>query len=511
MPTYEITIPGSGTYQVESDRPLSDAEAYQAALASATPRSASEQLVRGAGIAARGAAPVAVGAALGAPLGPPGMLAGSLALPAAELTTQAANVLLPEKYQIPSPYSAVESLLTKLGLPVPETTGERALQAGASALTGTAGQLQALPSITRTAQTELGRAIAGQMAQAPGRQLAAAAPSAAAGQTVGELTGSPVAGMVAGMTTGAAFGVGTKQPVGPSRAEIAAQASKSYDAARQAGIAFDPQKFSSNMSKIATDLRQEGYTPTGYPKIEAAFKELTSGVPKDFTELQALRKIIQNSQASADAAERRLATILKDKFDDYILNAPQSDLVGTNTKTGVAVWKQARDQYTRQMKGEIFENMLENAQLDVSKFTQSGSENSLAQQLRQLAKNDKKMRLFTKDEQAAIKSAAKGSTVQNMLKFYGRFAPTGPVGGLFAGGATVFEPTIGLPFTAGALGARYGATKMREGSVQNLADIMRAGVGAKVPPNLVPAVTGARGLLTPLNVTEQDLQRIYGE
>lgn len=85
MPTYEITIPGSGTYQVESDRPLSDAEAYQAALGSAQPRSATEQLVRGAGIAARGAAPVALGAAIGAPLGPPGMLAGSLALPAAEL------------------------------------------------------------------------------------------------------------------------------------------------------------------------------------------------------------------------------------------------------------------------------------------------------------------------------------------------------------------------------------------------------------------------------------------
>jgi hypothetical protein len=52
---------------------------------------------------------------------------------------------------------------------------------------------------------------------------------------------------------------------------------------------------------------------------------------------------------------------------------------------------------------------------------------------------------------------------------------------------------------------------MREGSVQNLADIMRAGMGVKVPPNLVPAVTGARGLLTPLNITEQDLKRIYGE
>ena len=49
MPTYKVTIPGSGTYEVESERPMSDAEAYQAALASAAPRSATEQLVRGAG------------------------------------------------------------------------------------------------------------------------------------------------------------------------------------------------------------------------------------------------------------------------------------------------------------------------------------------------------------------------------------------------------------------------------------------------------------------------------
>lgn len=510
MPTYEINIPGSGTYRVKSDRELSDVEAYNYALSQATPRTAREEFVRGAGLATRGAAPTLAGAAVGAPFGPVGMLAGSLALPAAEITSQAANVLLPEKYQIPSPTSAVENLLTKLGFPVPETTGERMIQAGGSALGSTATQLATLPTLAKTATTEMGRSIAGQMAQSPGRQLAAAAPAAMAAQGTAELTGSPTAGMIAGMTVGAPFGVGVKQQVGPSREQIAAQATKSYERAKQAGIAFNPQAFTQNMSKIAVDMRQEGYTPTGYPKIEAAFNELTKQTPKDFTELQALRKIIQNAQGSADASERRLASILKDRFDEYVLNAPDADLIGTQTKTGTGLWKQARDQYSRQMKGEIFERMLENAQLDVSKFTASGAENSLAQQLRQLAKNDKKMRLFTKDEQSAIKAAAKGSTVQNLLKFYGRFAPTGVVSGGFGLSASVLEPTVGLPFYGGAAASRYGATKMRERSVQNLADIMRAGQGAKIPPNLVPAITGARGLLTPLNVTEEELRNISG-
>lgn len=510
MPTYEVNIPGSGTYEVQSDKALSDVEAYNYALSQATPRTGGEQFVRGAGLAARGAAPVLAGAAIGSPLGPVGMLAGSLALPAAEMVSQAANVVLPQQYQIPSPAGAVESLLSKIGFPVPETTGERMIQAGGGALGGTATQLATLPTLAKTATTEMGRAISGQMAQAPGRQLAAAAPAAMAAQGTAEVTGSPVAGMVAGMATGAPFGVGIKQPVGPSREQIAAQATKSYERAKQAGVAFSPQAFSKNMGKIASDMRQEGYTPTGYPKIEAAFNELTKQTPKDFTELQALRKIVQNAQGSADASERRLASILKDKFDDYVLNAPDADLIGTQTKTGTGLWKQARDQYSRQMKGEIFERMLENAQLDVSKFTASGAENSLAQQLRQLAKNDKKMRLFTKDEQAAIKSAAKGSTTQNLLKFYGRFAPTGPVGGLFAGGATVMEPTIGVPFALGAIGARAGATSMRRSSVENLADMMRAGGAPNIPPNLVPTITGARGLLTPLNVTEEELRNISG-
>ena len=112
------------------------------------------------------------------------------------------------------------------------------------------------------------------------------------------------------------------------------------------------------------------------------------------------------------------------------------------------------------MLSEIFDDMLTNAELDKSKFTQSGAENSLANQLRNLAKNDKKMRLFTPTEQEAIKQAAKGGTMQNMLKFYGRFTPSGPISGIFAGGAIMAHPAIGIPLELGAIAARRKATKI---------------------------------------------------
>jgi hypothetical protein len=153
----------------------------------------------------------------------------------------------------------------------------------------------------------------------------------------------------------------------------------------------------------------------------------------------------------------------------------------------------------------MFEDMMEAATLDKSKFTQSGVENALAKQLRDLAKNDKKMRLFTKTEQEEIKRAAKGGTMQNLLKFYGRFAPTGPVSSIFSGGLTVASPMLGVPFAAGAAGSRMAATNMRKASVEELMDMMRAGrkpeiIGGRtraIPPTLY------QGLLTSDQFNEQ--------
>jgi hypothetical protein len=511
--SYDVTIPGSGSFEVNSDTELTDQQAYDYALQSMPPRTTGQELARSLGITARGMAPVAAGAAMGAPFGPVGMLAGTIALPAAELATQAANVALPQQYQIPSPAGAVENLMTRIGLPQAETTTERMAQAAAGALTSVGGQIATLPTLARTATTDIGRKIAEMLSQSPGRQIAAAAPSAAVAQGVGEEFG-PLAGAGAGMATGAAFGVGARPRVGPTAEDLAAKSSQLFKQAEQSGIAFSTPRFTQKMTTVAADLRNEGYTPTAYPKIDAAIQELTNpAMRKDFTELQALRKVIQGAQASGDPAERRLATILKDQFDDYIANAPASDILGTDTKTGTAIWKQARGEYSKLMKADVFENMLENAQLDVSKFTASGAENSMAQQLRQLAKNDKKMRLFTPAEQSEIKAAAKGTSVQNLLKFFGRFAPTGPVSGAFAGGASVYEPTVGIPLAIGATAARGGATALRRQSIERLADMMR--LGAPVPRQIpVPAITGGRGLISPqvpLDVTSEQLQQIYGQ
>ena len=261
----------------------------------------------------------------------------------------------------------------------------------------------------------------------------------------------------------------------PSAEELAQTSRILFTSARESGVDLNDKDFATNMAGIGKELRNEGYDPRLYPKLSVALDEMTqAGIPKDFNELSTLRKFIQGAQKSADPDERRLATILKDDFDTYVANIPESSVVG-GSKEGLKQWKEARDTYARLSKSEVFTDMLENAQLDKSKFSMSGIENSLAQQLRQLAKNDKKMRLFTEDEQEAIKKAAKGGVGQNALRFVGKFAPTSAVSSIPALLATSVSGPVGLAATAASMGARVGATQMRKSDVNKLAALMRAG------------------------------------
>ena len=119
--------------------------------------------------------------------------------------------------------------------------------------------------------------------------------------------------------------------------------------------------------------------------------------------------------------------------------------------------------------------MLEKAKLEKHKLTQSGTENALFKELRKLAENPKRMRLFTKAEQEAIIQAGKGGNFQNTMRFMSRFTPTGPVSGMFAGGAMLAHPAIALPFEAMSILSKAGATKIRKDDVTKLAAMMRSG------------------------------------
>lgn len=444
------------------------------------------KLGRGAELLTRGMAQSVPGAVAGyAAGGPVGGMIGSVAIPFGDTLNSIINRVAGTNLRMPS--EIVSTNLEKAGLRAPTTQAGRVAEAAGAGLGGAASELSSMYGLAKSANPML-KQIGEAFTQKAGRQLATAPAATGAGQYVGEETNSPFAGLLASLGVGATAGMsGLRKAKGaPTHEDLVFESKNLYDKAKQSGVQFDTNKFADEMFGIGKQLRAEGYTPKAYPGIASVIEEMTNVQnPKDFTELQAIRKMIQGQQKSADPETRRLASILKDDFDNYLLNAPSQHMT-TGTAEGMKHWSEARNSYSRLKKSEIFDDMLQNAELDKSKFTQSGAENSMAQQLRQLSKNDKKMRTFTPEEQNAIREAAKGGTVQNLLKFYGRFAPTGPVSSLFAGGATALEPLIGVPFATGAAGARMGAEAIRRNAVENLGARMRLGKAPEMTPRFEP-------------------------
>jgi hypothetical protein len=288
--------------------------------------------------------------------------------------------------------------------------------------------------------------------------------------------GIPLAGSaLTALNTSTGLNLGRKLAETPSQDYLKTKSSELFKEARDSGVQLDPKVFGSTMSTIAKDLRAEGYDPRLYPKIDVALSELKNmTATKDFNELNTLRKFIMGAQKSVDPEERRLATMLKADFDNYIANVPDSAITG-GSKEGLAAWKEARDTYTKLSKADVFNEMIEKAKTQKNVLTQSGEENALFKELRKLAENPKRMRLFSASEQEAIKKAAEGGNMQNAMRFLGRFTPTGPVSGIFSGGAMLASPAVAIPFQAASLAARAGATKIRKDDVSKLAAMMRAG------------------------------------
>jgi len=199
------------------------------------------------GAAVRGLAPPLLGAAMGAPFGPVGMLAGGLALPASDALTALINTATAGAEKITGgqygrrvmPSQAVQDLLTQLGTPQAETTGQRALQTGLGALGSTASQMSGLQTLARTATTPMARAISTQMAQRPVAQMVTSVPSGAAGQIAAESAQNlgPAAATLAAMAASTAVGgAGMAQRQAPVQTTAQVRAADTAAKARQLGF-----------------------------------------------------------------------------------------------------------------------------------------------------------------------------------------------------------------------------------------------------------------------------------
>lgn len=364
------------------------------------------------------------------------------------------------------PLADASSTADALGLPSPENTQERIVGDAASLMAG----VSPLALVGRTAKAATGatKAVMEGISSNLGQQVASSAASGGAGGAVREAGGTPgmqaaasfVGGFAGPKTMASTANRSAKQAAEksvPTVESLKSQAAELYDDAERLGVTASQQQTQGLAQDMRAIAQQEGLiSPTGrvseaYPKAREALRMLddygqgTMNVPQ----MQTVRKVLADAAGSPDSAERRIASIMLSRFDDF--TSPLAPQLG-----------EARMLYARALRGNQLETLRELAGSRAGQFTGSGYENALRTEYRKLNNRiiEGKERGWTPDQQEAIRRVAEGNLLANSLRQVGKIAPTGVVSmGLGGGLPYMIGNSIGGP----ALGSILGASSMGSG------------------------------------------------
>jgi hypothetical protein len=401
-----------------------------------------------------------------------------------------------------TPSEALQRTLTRVGFPEPQQGLEQYVQAGTEALTGAGGQINLARQAAQQLASPVSREVSQQLAQAPATQLAAAPVATSAAMKTFEETGSPVAATAAGVVAGGATGLRPRriEPI-PTTEELGQQAARAYQRASEAGVVVKPESLQGFSERVAKKIAQEGYRPRLQPQIAAVLDEIATegATPSTLDQLDGLRQVMKVPAGDfSNKSQQRLANMMVREFDAFVENLGGKDLLAGDADRAVSALKEARQVYARNRKADFLEEVVNKADLSSTQYSQSGMENALRVQFRALAKNKTKMAQFSKEEQAQIRKIVKGDTLQNTLRFVGKFAPTGVVSAIPTAGAAFASPYLAAAIPAITYPARQAAESMSMANIDALMNMVRMGRQPEVTQTrtgLVPT-TAMRGLLS---------------
>ena len=367
-----------------------------------------------------------------------------------------------------APSTSLEKLMTSAGVPEAETPLEKAVSAGASALSSTASGIKLF--------SPLGKAAAPIIA-APEVQLPVAAVSGITAEPIStavlETTENPLLATIAGIATGMVAGGATSKGISARKGikttpitmgEIKQRAQRSYTVMEDQGITVKPLSALKIVSTIRKSLDEEGMVPGDPSSLQienllTQYEKMIGTQRVDFTTIEKMRRLANQKTGSKDSDIRRLSKAIVTTFDDELSALSPKDIMAGKEGLDVAVnsLQKARKDWRSMSKAGVLEDVLNIA--EGKALDPSASEGDLIRKgLIRLITNKNQMRVFTQEEQNAIKAAAKGSSADPLLTLVAKFNPQRSkyvMGGTLAGG--YYNPLI----ASGIAGGGYLADKLQ--------------------------------------------------
>lgn len=282
----------------------------------------------------------------------------------------------------------------------------------------------------------------------------------------------------------------------PTTAELGTAKTALYEQAEKSGVVIKPEA-TARSAQIFREVAEKENLGKLPPKLSEAVGILDDRVaaskPLTLSDADKVRQLVNDALKSTDAGDRRLAKLIKSRYDDYLDTlGPQDTLAGDATQA-VGVLKAARDVNRRFENSRMLDATIKKAERSGdAKFTQAGEEHALRTEFKSLAGNERKMRVLTPEQREAVEAVSRGGStpgrrmVANTARNLGKFDPTS--GGMaslvslgtgsLATGMTGNPLGLALP-AAGYLSKRF-ATGLTRG---NVARAREALVGRGLPPS----------------------------
>lgn len=327
--------------------------------------------------------------------------------------------------------------------------------------------------------------------------LGAAVASETAGQATEGTGYEPYARFGAALAGG-----GLPMLKGPAKAplsstkELKNEAHAAYKAAEQSGSVLPAADYSQILDRIGQMAVDEG-AGRMTPRLRSAMKELVANEGRDLS-VREVDRMRQNLRFGIDAMKPDEARIIKKmvaEFDNAVEQLAPSPIAEARAK-----WRVAK-------KAETLDSLESKAELKAGQYTQSGMENARRTVYRQLASNDRKMKQFSPEEQAAIRKVATGNGIENAARNLGKYAPTGPVPAMTSilagiGGGSFFGPAgstvgglIGTGLAGTGIAAKLVAQGMSKTNARIVEELVRGGKATTQSPDKKMLETIARMLI----------------
>lgn len=289
----------------------------------------------------------------------------------------------------------------------------------------------------------------------------------------------------------------------PSEA-LRAKAKALYQKGHARNIKIKPvatQQLNQRVRQIANEAGL--ITPTGKVVENADVRQIFSllddyaNAPVTTKQMQALRRRISSLAGSPDRELSRVGVEMKQTYDDFLGQfAPE--------------FKQANEINRRAMLGQMMDQYEDLAEVRASQFSQSGMENALRTEFRQLDRNIAKGKTkgLRPDQVQAVQDVSRGTTASNAARQVGKLAPRGPVSFgqhafPFLAGNYIGGPAMGAAFAGSTAGTGI-LGQMMATHLQKLA-AQRASAAMRQPNalQLAPRNPVFPGVLPGLAVTGQ--------